>query len=267
MKLTSTAAIALAVLGISLFPAVPVFAVPTLQLDIVGGTYDEETETIVGPSGEEITLVALLTPRPSDDLAEMLGDTYFVSAALLPAVEESGDLGSFTFQTGGGEAQTVDATGDMAFGVPPGEPLQAFDAKDLSKHGVFETYFSEFSFMFDPTQEAATYDSQDTPGGDLDLTGTGSFFQTFTVSTSLLASGFDLHFDLYRTEMVGDIELLSLSETGEDLLDLFDRDRFAPFSHDAGTHRDGMPEPMTLLLLGAGLTGIAVMRRRQKQSR
>ena len=208
-----------------------------------------------------MTLVALLTPRPSDDLAEMLGDTYFVSAALLPAVEESGDLGSFTFQTGGGEAQTVDATGDMAFGVPAGEPLQAFDAKDLSKHGVFETYFSEFSFMFNEDQEAATYNSQDTPGGDLDLLGTGTFFRRFTVNTSLLASGFNLHFDLYSMEMVGDIESLSLSETSEDL---FDRDRFAPFSHDAETHRNGMPEPMTLLLLGAGLTGIAVMRRRQK---
>ncbi len=164
MKSRSTSAIVLVVLGISVFAAAPGFAVPTLQLDVVGGIYDEETETIVAPSGEEITLVALLTPRPSDDLAEMLGDTYFVSAALLPAVEESGDLGSFTFQTGGGEAQTVDATGDMAFGVPPGKPLQAFDAKDLSKHGVFETYFSEFSFMFNEDQEAATYNSQDNAG-------------------------------------------------------------------------------------------------------
>ena len=189
----------------------------------------------------------------------MLGDTYFVSAALLPAVEESGDFGSFTF--GLVEGDPVTLTADMVFGVPPGEPLQAFDAKDLSKHGVFETLFSEFSFMFNEDQEAATYNSQDTPGGDLDLLGTGTFFRRFTVNTSLLASGFNLHFDLYSTEMVGDIELLSLSETSEDL---FDRDRFAPFSHDAETHRNGMPEPMTLLLLGAGLTGIAVMRRRQK---
>ena len=240
MKSRSTSAIVLVVLGISVFAAASGFAVPTLQLDVVGGIYDEETETIVAPSGEEITLVALLTPRPSDDLAEMLGDTYFVSAALLPAVEESGDLGSFMFQTGGGEAQTVDATGDMAFGVPPGEPLQAFDAKDLSKHGVFETYFSEFSFMFNEDQEAATYNSQDTPGGDLDLLGTGTFFRRFTVNTSLLASGFNLHFDLYSTEMVGDIESLSLSETSEDL---FDRDWFAPFSHDARHTVTACPSP------------------------
>ena len=259
MKSTSTS-IVLVVLGISVFAAAPGFAVPTLQLDVVGGTYDEETETIVGPSGEEITLVALLTPSGSDDLAEM---TYFISAALLPAVEGAGDLGSFTFAPEGGAAQTVRATVDMVFGVPPGEPLQGFDAKDLSKHDVFETYFSEFRFMFDQSQEAATYNSQDTPGGDLDLTGTGTLYQTFTVNTSLLASGLNLHFDLYNVVTVGEIELLSLSETSEDL---YDRDRFAPFSHDAGTTRYGMPEPTTLLLLGAGLTAIAVIRRR-KESR
>ena len=259
MKSRSTSAIVLVVLGISVFAAAPGFAVPTLQLDIVGGTYDEATETIIGPSGEEIVLVALLTAKGNADVSALLGNTYFISAALLPAVAAPGeDLGSFTFTIDSTSvSHTVDVTDDMFFGVPPLESMLAFDGKDLSKHGVFETYFSQFEFMFDEEMTAEKYNSQEMPGG-LEISEDGaSFFQTFTVNTALLAEGSNLHFDLYTTDAppstpFGDI----------------DRDMFAPFSHDAETDTNGkdMPEPMTLLLLGAGLTAIAVIRRR-KESR
>lgn len=258
MKSRSTSAIVLVVLGISVFAAAPGFAVPTLQLDIVGGSYDEATETIIGPSGEEIVLVALLTAKGNADVGALLGNTYFISAALLPAVAAPGeDLGSFTFTIDSTSvSQTVDVTDDMFFGVPPLESMLAFDGKDLSKHGVFETYFSQFGFMFDEEMTAEKYNSQETPGG-LEISEDGvSFYQTFTVNTALLAEGSNLHFDLYTTDLppgsLGDI----------------DRDMFAPFSHDAETDTNGkdMPEPITLLLLGTGLSAIAVIRRR-KESR
>ena len=264
MKPTSTSANVLVVLWISVFAAAPGFAVPTLQLDIVGGIYDEATETVVGPSGDVITLVALLTPKGRDDFSDLDG-TYYISAALLPPVEEPGaDLGSFTFMIEPElDSYTVDVTDDMFFGVPPLESVLEFDAKDLSKHGVFETYFSEFSFTFDEKQKAAKYNVQETPGG-FDASGTGSFYRTFTVNTSLLAEGFNLHFDLYNTDLVTEIVSFKGSSSIVDI----DRDLFAPFSHDAETNTNGkdLPEPMTLLLLGTGLTAIAVVRRR-KESR
>jgi hypothetical protein len=258
MRPASIAVTAIAVGAFALWPGAA-FAVPTLQLDIVGGVYDETTETIVAPSGDELTLVALLTPHKKDE-AELLLTEYFLSAALLPAVEEASDLGSFSIQMGEDEAQTFDATGDMAFGAPPHEPLQAFDAHDLSRHGIFETYFAEFGFTFDPDQQAASYDTQDTPGGDLDITGTGSFYQLFTIDASLLAEGLDLHFDLYSTKFVGGGGSGMLTGTG--LEDELDRDLFAPFSHDAETHTNGMPEPATFALVGLGGLLLAMRRRR-----
>ena len=117
--------------------------------------------------------------------------------------------------------------------------------------------------MFDDEMTAEKYNSQETPGG-LEISEDGvSFYQTFTVNTALLAEGSNLHFDLYTTDPPPSDSDAQDSFSGD-----IDRDMFAPFSHDAETDTNGndVPEPMTLLLLGAGLTAIAVIRRR-KESR
>ena len=85
------------------------FAIPSLQLDIKGGTYDSASETIVSKTGS-FTLYAYLIPDAS---APLVG-TYYVSAAILPAVSSSTSLGSFKF-----DGTTVNATSDMTFGTPP----------------------------------------------------------------------------------------------------------------------------------------------------
>ena len=55
---------------------------PLLQLDIVAGTYDPVTQTTIA-GGPDFTLIALLTPKATDNLATLL-DTYYISAALMP---------------------------------------------------------------------------------------------------------------------------------------------------------------------------------------
>jgi hypothetical protein len=51
-------------------------------------------------------------------------------------------------------------------GTPPVDLFnQQFDAGDLSKHSVFPTYFSEFSFQFTSVQRATEYNTADDPGG------------------------------------------------------------------------------------------------------
>lgn len=230
--------------------AVPAFAVPSLQLDISGGTYDVTTETIVATGGT-FTLYALLNGLDPND-------TYYISAALVPKSDGTdAELGSFSF-----DGNTVDVTGGMEFGTPS---LDAYLATlELPTHGVFPTFYTEFAFSFGSNAPVAgtdgsvvlsgyeygtvgEYNSQDEPGGFAGhvaghVGGTGLYYVAFEIDTTNLMAGYAIHFDLYNSVVNGG---------GKEKLE------FAPFSHDAQSGPAPVPEPATLLLLGAGLLGIA----------
>lgn len=231
-------------------------AVPELQLDIAGGYYDTSTQTIVA-NGNLFTLYAFLVP---DEMFNLVSDTYFISAAIIPKIGPEGmDLGSFTFN-----GDTIDVTADMTYGVPPIEEIvciQGWDAGDLSKHSVFPTYFSEFDFAFSASNLVKQYNTQDraTSGSTLTLEpytypGSGEFkgmyYASFSVDISLLDPEYLVHFDLYNTKIkcrTGDIDIRE----------------FAPFSHDAESGYP-VPEPSTYLLLGSGLAAIIYLRKKHK---
>ena len=122
------------------------FAIPALQLDILHGVYDSSTETVIAQS-DPFTLYAYLKPTSGAPLS----DRYYISAALVPktgpAPFTSG--GSFTFN-----GTTVRVTQDMVYGIPPLESNPLMDPGDLAKHGIFLTYFTEFSFKFDQGNKA-----------------------------------------------------------------------------------------------------------------
>ena len=222
--------------------AVNVQAIPTLQLDIGGGSYDSSTDTIVS-ANSSFTIYAYLITNSHNSL----GDTYYISAALSPRTSEPVDIGFFTFQ-----GNDIEVTGDMTYGVPPLETVvtQGFDPGDLSRHGIFETYFSEFGFQFsgDQISQYNTADRADS-GGEIPSTGTGMYYAAFTVDTSNLDSDYVIHFDLYNETIKnnGDVDISS----------------FAPFSHDAESCHDctPVPEPSTVLLLGAGFAGLWIFKR------
>jgi hypothetical protein len=224
------------------------YSTPVLQLDIRGGTYDPATETIV-TKDETFTLYALLNLSNVNDQAEydaLLAGDYYLSAALTPVTSDPGDLGSFSI-----DGLAVDATSDMVFGTPPFEDDAVSDPGDLSKGGVFDTYFYELAFNFDGVRNASVYNSQDNPGGLNPVSSGDLYYQAFEVSASGLNSEVGLHFNLYSSEV----------HSGGDV----DVDKFAPFSHDAELVR--VPEPAIASFLGLGffaVTAFALFGRRRQ---
>ncbi len=235
---------------VSFIPA-QVHALPTLQLDIANGVYDLASETIVS-SADKFTLYAFLLSGKTQ--APVTG-TYYISAALVATnggAIGAGNFGSFSFN---GVQKNV--TSDMVYGVPPLEANLSFDSGDLSKHGIFPTYFNEFSFKFNSNNKTARYNTQDRAKAGTpiniapNLNNGNMYYAAFTVDTTLLAPGYAIHFDLYNEKV----------KCGDKDINLF-----APFSHDAQSGAKKVPEPSTVMLIGAGFAGLWLVGRKRKIS-
>ncbi|MBW1767446.1 MAG: choice-of-anchor N protein [Deltaproteobacteria bacterium] len=111
---------------------------PLLQLDIVDGYYDTETETVV-TNDSHFTLVALLTEKSGQfkkidgseitvDGDTLLAESFYISMALIPLETTAVYDGSFTYEYLSNPDTvevTGDMTGDMLYGTPSGLPEPA----------------------------------------------------------------------------------------------------------------------------------------------
>lgn len=190
-------------------------ALPALQVDISDGAYDTSTETIVA-TGSSFSVYALLEDKKGDYLSE----DFFLVVSLVPAVTDASGIGSFSFSGG--------TLVNQAYGTPSG----------LSSHGIFDTYYWEYKFNFNPSNKAVSYNAQDDPGGLVTGGSDPFYFAEFIVDVSGLDPSVMLHFDLYGGG------------------------KFAPYSHDGQS--TATPVPPSILLLGTGLVGLVGFRKRRK---
>jgi hypothetical protein len=245
-----------------LLTAVSAYATPSLQLDIVDGTYVDGTTVT---SSDMFVLDALLLPKGDMDA----GSLYRVSAAVYPKLaqtEPAPHLGTFSFA-----GTTYNVTEDMSYGVPPATLLEDTTGigGTLPTHGSFPTYFTEFDVLFDTTQQCAEYNVAEDVGDPGTYAGSGMYYQNYVVDLGGLAEGYGIHFDLYRVEATpvtthgnGKKAVTTTHLTGIGPGD------FAPFSHDAesGDHRNPPGETVpdasaTATLFEIALCGLGILRR------
>ena len=221
-------------LGIVLYLALLIWsgtalALPNLQLDISGGWYNNSGN----PLYNDETIVSAGDVFTLCALMQKmsLNDTYYISLALFPQIPQNSltlNFGSFIFA-----GQTINVTSDMIYGNP-----------GIPSHDVFDTYYTERSFTFNTQNQVNKYNTQDSPGQfEAYYPGTGMYYAAFSVDTTNLSDTVSIHFDL------------------------FSKNKFAPFSHDADGQSDPppVPEPTTMLLFGLGLIGVAGVRRKLKK--
>jgi len=204
-------------------------AIPALQLDATGGVYNNTVES-TSLSSDVIDLWAVLKSAP------VPSGTYWVDVAITPQTTSAHNFGSFMFN-----GNTINVTSGMTLGNP-----------GLAPHGIYNTYYKEFSFTFNSTHRITPYDASldaGHPASHVSSSGSG-FYNEFSINLSGLSENVEVWFDFYHKNASGAV------------------DANAVFSHDVFTVAPGgtttVPEPTGFVLTGIGLLILfGVIRRRR----
>lgn len=247
---------------------------PLLQLDIAKGTYDTVSQTTVS-AGSKFTLYALQSPgKQGDNPKPMLTEQFYLSMALTPSSNISGNFGSFNYfidsnanglRDGSEALHTINATSGMSYGTPPLEANLMADGGDLASHDTFPAYFAEQGFWFNSSLETKSYDVQTSANAHKTLTnfvGGGLYYMPFVFDLSGLDDTKSIHFDLYSEELITNT---TRTRVGRNWVTTTTTDtdvkKFAPFSHDAESGHQVPEGGATAIMLGLGMLGLGLARR------
>jgi hypothetical protein len=205
-------------------------AVPPLQLYIDGATYDPTTETWISFEND-FDLYVIGNGNLSDVLVSMALST---PEGIDPNGDVSIDVNGSTY-------------GSWTWGYAPlSNDPSVWDGgdDDLQTHGIYPAWYTEFS-AGDFTEVGGIHDVQppSTWNPTMGYIPGGNHLGEYKMYSISVTGDAFVHFDAYTTNSDGTIN------------------KFAPFSHDAGT---GIPEPATMLLFGLGLAGAGVVRKLRK---
>ncbi len=219
--------------------AVPAaFSFPVLQLYIDGANYDAASETWV-TTASSFDMYVIGNAVMNDVMVSMALD-------LDQAINPNGDV-SVNVQ---GTKTGITDYSSWTYGYAP----LSFDPAswdggndDLQTHGVYPAWFSEFNAgdfslvgAIEDIQPPSTWNPTMgyLPSGNPHL----GQIRKYSINVT---GGIGVHFDAYTLNADGSI------------------DKFAPFSHDAGT--SPVPEPASMLLFGLGIAGAGVVRAIRKK--
>jgi hypothetical protein len=232
--------IALAALTVLLTGARVAQAIPILQVYIEGANYDPDSNTwITAQSNFKIWVIGN-TAGPGS-----AGTIYDVNltAAFLTGETGSINLTSTTTSLLSDPSTPVDPLLDPTVGADGTVPLMS-DGTPLASHGIFGPGVSFYQWGLGDMNQT------DSPVGDFSMSYPSTLYPN-----------------------AGQINVYDVTITGYSTVhfDVFDHTDspvhawMAPYSHDAGTTAP-VPEPGTMILLGLGLAGSALARKRSRRS-
>lgn len=231
-------------LALSLVPTTG-FAIPLLQLYIEGATYDTDTQTwVTNSSNFKLWVIANVNgPGGTGGLGI---DDVRLSAAFLTSESGSISLTAATTLLKPDPSPPVAPTIMAGLGADGTRP-QMSDLSLLPSHGIYGsgTSFKQYSLGDMLAMDSPIADFNGSSG----FPAPGDFFANagqINVYDVTVTGYSQVHFDAFN-HVVGTTDA-----------------KFAPFSHDAGGQ---VPEPGTLLMLGAGLTTAAGIRFKRNRKR